>query len=393
MQRRTVFVHPSFFVLAPILLSLLTTGCSLSQRPADTGPAATSMPPSAARMRGGEPNYTVQQVYFATNRAPTGDLDPSDYFGAEQGDGLSYGICEVSIPRDHRMGELESPSILRMEFKPDPEKHVVLTQIETQDPAVFFNDLKLRVQASEGKKAFVFIHGFNVAFANAARRTAQIHYDLGFDGAPIFFSWPSHALLSHYRDDEVNAKWSESHLKSFFADLATRIDADEIFVVAHSMGNRPTSRALAELFSERPKLAKRFKEVILMAPDIDAEVFKREIAPALLASGRHVTLYASSNDAALKVSKVINGAQRLGDADPAIVVLPGMESIDASSVETDLLGHAYYADARSVLSDLFEIVRNAGSAGGRSRLQEVRQSRGSFWRFKPGEDVPQVTAP
>jgi esterase/lipase superfamily enzyme len=334
--------------------------------------------------RGGEPNYSVQRVHFATDRAPTNRLEPEAYFGSDRAEVISYGVCEVSIPRDHRMGELESPSVLRLEFKPDPNKHVVLAKIEKQESKVFFDEMKQRLRATDEKKAFVFIHGFNVSFENAARRTAQIDYDLGFNGVPIFYSWPSQAQLTGYRDDENSAKWSEPHLKSFFADLSTRIDADEIYVIAHSMGNRPTSRALAALFVERPKLAKRFKEIILMAPDIDADIFKKEIAPQLLGAGRHVTLYASSNDTALKLSKIVNGGQRLGDADPSIVMIPGLESIDASSVETDLIGHAYYADARSVLSDLFEVIRDTGPAASRSHLEQILTGPGNkFWRFKP----------
>ena len=43
------------------------------------------------------------------------------------------------------------------------------------------------VSRSPRKDAFVFIHGFNVAFEDAVMRTAQIAYDLGFDGAPILY--------------------------------------------------------------------------------------------------------------------------------------------------------------------------------------------------------------
>ncbi len=341
-------------------------------------------PPDEVAFRGSEPNYSIQRVHFGTNRAPTGKTAPAEFFGGERGEKIIYGVCEVSIPRDHRMGELESPSIWRLEFQPDPNKHVVLAKVETQEAAAFFGDLKIRLAEQEGKKkAFVFIHGFNVSFSEAARRTAQINYDLGFAGAPLFFSWPSQAQLLSYREDGNKARWAAPHLEAFLGDLASKLDADEIYVIAHSMGNQPATLALGALFSARPELAARFKEIILMAPDVDAEVFKREIAPPLLSAGRHVTLYASSKDNALKVSKVVNGAQRLGDADPAIVVLPGMESIDASNVDTDLLGHSYYADARSVVSDLFEVIRDKGTAAARSHLEEIVSSIGRFWRFKP----------
>jgi len=366
-------------------LVFLLAGCAMP--PTVIKPAVAPVAPPTRVERGIEPNYSVQRIHFATDRAATGSHDPANYFGAKKADKISYGICEVSIPRDHRMGELEGPSVWRLEFVPDPNKHVVLAGIKTQGKTVFFDELKKRLQASEGKKAFVFIHGFNVSFEKAARRTAQIHYDLAFTGVPIFFSWPSQSEFVRYRNDEEMAKWSEPHLKSFFFDLATHLDVDEIYVVAHSMGNRPTTRALGALFAERPDLAKRFKEIILVAPDIDAKVFKDKIAPQLLTANRRVTLYASSNDKALKFSKFINGGNRLGDADPSIVVLPGMDSIDASNVETDLLGHSYYADARSVLSDLFEVVRDTGSATARSLLEEVLTPMGHFWRFKPKQDI------
>jgi esterase/lipase superfamily enzyme len=366
-------------------LAILLVGCAT---PPKIEPVV--VPPERVE-RGIEPNFSVQRVYFATDRATTGSQDPVNYFGSEKAEKVSYGVCEVSIPRDHRMGELEGPSVWRMEFQPDPNKHVVFAKIELQEKSEFFNELKSRLHESEGKKAFVFIHGFNVAFKEAARRTAQIHYDLAFTGVPIFFSWPSQSELIKYRDDEKMAKWSEAHLKDFFGDLASRLDADEIYVVAHSMGNRPASRALGALFAERPDLATRFKEIILVAPDIDAKVFKEEIAPPLLASNRHLTLYASSNDKALKLSEFVNGGgQRLGDSYPSIVLLPGMKSIDASSVETDLLGHSYYVEVRSVLSDLFEIVRDTKSATEHSFLEEVLTPQGSFWKFKPQQVISNI---
>ena len=68
------------------------------------------------------------------------------------------------------------------------------------------------------------------------------------------------------------------------------------------MGNRGLTRALQTLVLERPDLRGRFREIILAAPDVDAEVFRRDLVPALRQAGQRVTLYASSNDLALKAS-------------------------------------------------------------------------------------------
>jgi len=51
----------------------------------------------------------------------------------------------------------------------------------------------------------------------------------------------------------------------------------------------------------------------------------------------------------------------MGIQEPAIrarlVVVPGVETIDASHVDTSLLGHSYFAETRSVLSDMFYLIR------------------------------------
>ncbi len=107
-------------------------------------------------------------------------------YGPERGK-LELGACEVSIPKSHEVGELESPSVLRLEFREDPSRHVVLLGIQPEPADRFFADLRECVGRSKQKSAFVFVHGYNVGFEDAARRTAQIAYDLKFDGAPSLF--------------------------------------------------------------------------------------------------------------------------------------------------------------------------------------------------------------
>ena len=155
------------------------------------------------------------------------------------------------------------------------------------------------MKRSAKKNAFVFVHGYNVAFEDATRRTAQISYDLGFDGAPVFYSWPSQGTVARYIVDETNIEWAQANIKRFLEDLASNSDAENIYLTAHSMGSRGLTRAFTELVAEKPALRTRFREVILAAPDIDAEVFKRDIAPKLAPA----TLYASSQDKALELSR------------------------------------------------------------------------------------------
>lgn len=117
-------------------------------------------------------------------------------------DKLSYGKARISIPKSHVVGELESPLWYLLEFTEDPKRHIILQDVSRLQAQPFFTSLAGQVRESKGSNAFVFVHGYNVSFRDAARRTAQLAYDLRFDGAPVFYSWPSQAALSGYFADE-----------------------------------------------------------------------------------------------------------------------------------------------------------------------------------------------
>ncbi len=331
-----------------------------------------------------EAKYSVVKVHYATDRNRTGLGDFTNFYGAGRSE-VSYGICEVSIPRDHRMGQLEAPSMLRLEFREDPNKHVVLRTITEQDQSDFFAAIKNRVNASKGKKAFLFVHGFNVEFHEAARRTAQMAYDLGFDGAPIFYSWPSQGTYSGYPQDEANVLWTQNNIKAFVKDFVSRSNAQNIYLIAHSMGSRGLTRAVAELVSEDPSLKKRFREILLAAPDIDADIFRRDIAPKIIDATHNVTLYASTADRALQASKRFHGQARAGDAGENLIVMKGIDTIDATSVSSSFLGHAYFAEARSILSDIFSIIHYGHRPSQRLALRAIDGAQGRYWAFKKPE--------
>ena len=242
----------------------------------------------------------------------------------------------------------------------------------------FFTDL----QSKKTKKAFVFVHGFNVSFEEAAKRTAQMSYDLSFEGTPIFYSWPSQGETSKYVHDGQNIEYSEPHIKQFIKDLLVKLPNHEIYLVAHSMGNRGLTKALVSLFKENQGYAKRIKEIILAAPDIDAEIFKRDIAPNLVEYGNSVTLYASSTDLALIASKKVNGYQRAGDAGNDIVIVDGIETIDATDMDTGFLGHSYFGSTRSVLGDIDLLIDHSLKADKRVGLKKEVSTKGQYWKFK-----------
>jgi len=327
------------------------------------------------------PDYAIVRIFFATDRSLTGNTKPRDLFGVGRST-VTYGTCVVSVPHDHRMGELEAPSIWRLGFGEDPAKHVLLLSTVMTPKDNFFVDVAARVRQSPKSNAFLFVHGYNVTFEDAARRTAQLTYDLGFEGAPVFYSWPSQGTPSAYTIDEQNIEWAQANLRSFLDDFFMRSDAQSVYLIAQGMGNRALIGAVASLLTDNPALRIRLKEVILTAPDIDAGVFKWESAPALTAIGRPVTLYASSSDLALIAAKKVQGYPRAGASTGGLVMVPGIETIDATHVDTSLVGHSYFAEARSVLSDMFYLIRHGQRPDQRLGLRRVDAQAGRYWEFK-----------
>ena len=357
-------------------------------RPSDSGGtrALESPEPSATEEKAseieeaGERPYTTIKVFYATDRNNTGSTDPNTTYGGDRGT-LKYGTCDITVPKDHRVGELEAPSYLRLEFSEDPAKHVILSRVAEQTASDFYKDVGARVAASKGSSAFIFVHGYNVTFKDAARRTAQMTYDLKFDGAPVFFSWPSQGSLVGYAVDEANIEYARSDLKAFISEFARTSTANQIYLVAHSMGNRALTGAVVDLFREAPDVRVKIKEIILAAPDIDADVFKRDIAPAIAGQGQAVTLYASSNDWALKASKKFHGYARAGDTGQALTVVPGIATIDSSEVETDFLGHSYFAESTSIIADIFDILSGLTKPDERTHLIAVDAQVGRYWKI------------
>ncbi len=337
------------------------------------------LPPDGVEPAG----FSVVKVWYATDRQPTGSSEPADYYGIGRGE-VSYGTVLVTIPADHRLGAFETPKWWRFEFRDDVEDHIVLRSVMPGSRADFFASLQDQLGKSGARDAFVFVHGFNVSFDEAARRTAQLAYDLHFQGAPIVYSWPSAGDPTAYLADVNNAEWSVPQLRRFLSDLAEDSGARTIHLIAHSMGNRPLVRALDRMaHTAAQNQMPRFNQIVLTAPDIDAEVFA-DLASRILPTGERITLYTSNNDEALRLSKnAAGGYPRAGDAADGIVIVDGMDTVDASLVDTSFLGHSYYGENASVLTDISNLFRTRQAPGGRSGLRRADHNGSEYWEIRP----------
>ena len=343
-------------------------------RSPSTGPGASA----TRQTRGGKDPIYIQQIFYATNR----NLERTRRYSGKRASGskLSYGLCEVSIPVNvHTRGHLEGPSIIKLEWEEDPKKHIVLQKVEALAWNSFLARLKGKLAASDGD-AFVFIHGYNVSFDKAARRTAQIAYDLDFNGAPIMFSWPSDGSLLAYFSDREDVEWSVPHIERFLQDLLQQAKTRRLHLIAHSMGNQGLIRALYTIALRRGKpAAPLFENVILAAPDFDAEVFTDQLAPEIIALANRWTLYASEKDIALDASTAL-AAKRLG---LPVSVTPGVDTIDATGIEVSPWSvpefHSYYASKLRVINDVIGVL--TGLSPIERKLKKRDRGRLVYWEM------------
>lgn len=331
--------------------------------------------------------YVNVPIYYATNRSRTASDSVNDFYGSKRGI-LQYGQAFVTVPVEHDLGEIERPSLWRFEFRENPEKHIILDQIIEKEKDLFFREMSADVGVSRDKSVFVFIHGFNVSFAEGARRTAQMAYDLFLidqEGAeaklstlPILYSWPSNGDVAKYTYDAANAEASANHFRAFLLDVCARSRAEAVTIIAHSMGNLTLANALRDIgLVMKEDDGPIVNEIILAAPDIDRDIFLG-LAKSVAQVGRRITLYASSMDKALMLSKSINGFPRLGDASDGIVTFENGDSIDATAVGEDILAHSYYGRV-SVLSDMHALMTQNANPGERFGLLQQGQPPDRYW--------------
>lgn len=135
-------------------------------------------------------------------------------------------------------------------------------------------------------------------------------------------------------------------------------------------------------FHDPTQSAARLRQVVFAAPDIDTATFK-DLATAFHEKAERFTLYASSEDKALKASKAIHKYPRAGESGHALVIVGSVDTVDATAVDTSLLGHSYYGDNRSVLADVFQLIQRESPPQERFVLKPKEKYGARYWLFSP----------
>jgi esterase/lipase superfamily enzyme len=321
-------------------------------------------------------------VFYGTDRMATPAAEPEETYGAERGP-QALGLAQVSIPPDHQTGRIEEPSLLNLEFSAQSDRHVVLQALTPTPQPTFLDALQRHIRETGNNAVFIFVHGYNVSFAEAVRRTAQIAYDLDWQGTAVLYSWPSQADTNSYDTDRENAVAAAQDLAAFIETVAVYSGAAQVHVIAHSMGNEPLLAALAlNAASTSATGVPLLDQVVLAAPDVAADEFSQLVVKAAPAA-QHFTLYVSKGDSALQMSSLLNEVARAGDSSEGVLILPGVDTIDATAAESDMVGHSYYGESRAILADIFSLLKTGMPPDQRFGLQAADSGGQKYWILQP----------
>lgn len=317
-------------------------------------------------------------ILVATTRRPIDAERPGFRFGTIDANEMSWGLARVTVPsyRVRAEGEILGAG---SGANPDPDREMFINSLLPADSVRFLQRVSDDLAQTHSREILVFVHGYNSSFEEGAVRLAQLVADMGFDGTAVLFSWPSAGALSGYIRDQQTARNSGWHLLRLLRDQLPRTSPDKIHVIAHSMGSEVLSKALSLV--DRADSLPRLGQVIFAAPDVDARIFSREILPILRERAEGVTLYASSEDDALRASRALNGVFRMGLSGDSLTVLDGMTTIDATRVRGDVLGHTLFGNS-SLLSDLHALLTEGREPYERRLLRSQMADGRVFWRFR-----------
>ncbi len=396
---------PSPYALpAPAPATSAPRTVTMAPSPPGSVPQLPSTEPAAGGSTSGGPTtggsrevtgtlWDVVQVFYGTDRQ-RGSEDKRLTYSAVRAGRLELGRADITVPKSHQVPNIERPFAIRVPFtsitlyeaSEDPTKHFTIRELKGLTEAAFLDEVRARLARSQTFKdrAFVFIHGYNTDFDFALFRTAQMAYDLKYDGAAFLYSWPSASGIAGYISDRDSAEQAEPYLRAFLDVVIRDTGAKNVSVIAHSMGNLPLLRVLRNLEPRLPAGVK-VDQVILAAPDVDRALFE-QLAVDVTKVGRGVTLYASSKDRAMAAARLVTGGSpRAGDVSAeGPMIIAGIDSIDVSSTTMDSLtmGHSLYAERGALLTDIAALLQTGLRPPDRRMptFLRVETAKGAYWR-------------
>ena len=340
-----------------LVIALLATGLVGCSRPPDlVGIDNPTIPAESVSQ------VSRHRLFITTTRKATEVVGA--FYSSDRAPELGLASVDVTVPPNHVLGQLERPQRL----PPDPR-----TEFAVVDPVIYRSDAsfiseinrELATRPPGQRKLLLFVHGYNTTTSDAILRLTQFVEDTGYQGVPVLFTWASAARTSRYVYDLNSALVARVKLKEM-ADILARTRAEDVDVLAHSMGAFLTMEGLVDA-QQSGSLGKRKKidHIILASPDVDIDLFRTQLGllPPVIRMKMYVLI--SKDDSALRVSRLIaGGVPRVGDADPAELEKLGLTVIDLSEIADSSSGsHSKFAGSPEVVRLIGVGLNSAGHFG------------------------------
>jgi esterase/lipase superfamily enzyme len=309
-------------------------------------------------------------ILVATTRAR--DSRPGTYFGGERSQSVNYATLTVAVPPTHVPGNIEWPS--RAPGNPTTDFVVRdAAYLDSERDFVKALNAQLATRPPGRRKVLVFIHGYNTMFAEGLYRFTQIVDDADAPAVPVLFTWASRGHLTDYVYDSNSATAARDELEHTLR-LVFASNADEINILAHSMGNWVTVEALRQIkISANKPPVRKLGAVVLAAPDIDIDVFKAQMR-RFGKPRKPFFIIVSRDDKALRFSDLIaGGKERLGAyTNDAELTALGAVVIDMTDVKgTDRSNHAKFAQLAEIAPEMRQVLQQGVATEGQPVKSQV----------------------
>ncbi len=255
---------------------------------------------------------TYRFFYITNRRAETEEGPLEERFGKEREEVLKFGYFDTRIQPSVGLGMLIDPT----EWFQNEE--IQLENVQTLERPAFVEQVRKFVQKSPFRSLLVVVHGFREAFPSGLRKTAFLGHVLDINTPVLLFDWPGNqgSSLSGYRQARQVATASGADLARTLKLIIEDIQPDRLWLIANSMGGQVVVDAFSLLYrdADLADAQTEIEEVVLTAPDVDHAEFNDQFKQQIKALARNLTVYVSSNDRALLMSRIINRGLRKGES-------------------------------------------------------------------------------
>ena len=340
------------------------------------------------------------RFFYVTNRVIADQDAPlDDRFGNTRSGSISFGLFDTSIEPTLGLGMLVNPTDW---FQ---NEEIQLNRVESLDEDAMIAAVRRQVDASPQRSLLINVNGFRERFPSALRKTAFLAHVLDMDTPLLVFDWPGNQGSSprNYLRAQGLARESGLDLARIIEKIVNDVQPDQLWILANSMGGEVVVSAFSELYSN-PQMADSETEidhVILTAPDVSHDDFGAQFRDKILALSSNVTVYVSSNDRALLMSRIINRGRRLGEStvDPSNpdqwdeaaaafeLVTPGNDQVtlvDITPVNRTRNFHNFSLETPEFFDDLYLRISNEDTPSSRLQYKVTTASGAQYWVLTQG---------